>query len=128
MRRVRPLLGAVSGFAVQQRCAARADDSESLPVVERTTRAAPGANPVTQNEQYIKGIKLYDIGILEDPIPGEKRGKGLQHLTSSYFTYDLAVFINREFRAMQAMARYACLLYTSPSPRDGLLARMPSSA
>ena len=25
-------------------------------------------------------------------------------------------------------ARIACLLYTSPSPRDGLLARMPSSA
>ena len=25
-------------------------------------------------------------------------------------------------------ARSACLLYTSPSPRDGLLSRMPSSA
>ena len=25
-------------------------------------------------------------------------------------------------------ARQACLLYTSPSPRDGLLSRMPSSA
>ena len=24
--------------------------------------------------------------------------------------------------------QYACLLYTSPSPRDGLLSRMPSSA
>ena len=24
--------------------------------------------------------------------------------------------------------RYYCLLYTSPSPRDGLLSRMPSSA
>ena len=24
--------------------------------------------------------------------------------------------------------RYDCLLYTSPSPRDGLLSRMPSSA
>ena len=24
--------------------------------------------------------------------------------------------------------KYACLLYTSPSPRDGLLSRMPSSA
>ena len=23
---------------------------------------------------------------------------------------------------------YTCLLYTSPSPRDGLLSRMPSSA
>ena len=26
------------------------------------------------------------------------------------------------------MERYYCLLYTSPSPRDGLLSRMPSSA
>ena len=25
-------------------------------------------------------------------------------------------------------AFYSCLLYTSPSPRDGLLSRMPSSA
>ena len=28
----------------------------------------------------------------------------------------------------QALRSYACLLYTSPSPRDGLLSRMPSSA
>ena len=27
-----------------------------------------------------------------------------------------------------AQALYSCLLYTSPSPRDGLLSRMPSSA
>ena len=27
-----------------------------------------------------------------------------------------------------AAMRYTCLLYTSPSPRDGLLSRMPSSA
>ena len=26
------------------------------------------------------------------------------------------------------MGNYNCLLYTSPSPRDGLLSRMPSSA
>ena len=25
-------------------------------------------------------------------------------------------------------SKYCCLLYTSPSPRDGLLSRMPSSA
>ena len=32
-------------------------------------------------------------------------------------------------RAMRAeFRRKACLLYTSPSPRDGLLSRMPSSA
>ena len=27
-----------------------------------------------------------------------------------------------------SMLPYGCLLYTSPSPRDGLLSRMPSSA
>ena len=28
----------------------------------------------------------------------------------------------------KGIADYTCLLYTSPSPRDGLLSRMPSSA
>ena len=32
-----------------------------------------------------------------------------------------------DFIAGQVL-KYACLLYTSPSPRDGLLSRMPSSA
>ena len=35
--------------------------------------------------------------------------------------YPLCVMINPEIT-------YFCLLYTSPSPRDGLLSRMPSSA
>ena len=30
--------------------------------------------------------------------------------------------------AAQAAVKKGCLLYTSPSPRDGLLSRMPSSA
>ena len=34
-----------------------------------------------------------------------------------------------QFKVWQHLARaYGCLLYTSPSPRDGLLSRMPSSA
>ena len=37
---------------------------------------------------------------------------------------------NRGFdlRAYGAARMWNCLLYTSPSPRDGLLSRMPSSA
>ena len=31
-------------------------------------------------------------------------------------------------RAMREGSELTCLLYTSPSPRDGLLSRMPSSA
>ena len=45
------------------------------------------------------------------------RTQTMRHANSCFFT-------------MVAMddARKACLLYTSPSPRDGLLSRMPSSA
>ena len=36
----------------------------------------------------------------------------------------------KEYDQLTSLWRYAnsCLLYTSPSPRDGLLSRMPSSA
>ena len=39
----------------------------------------------------------------------------------------VAARLNREWAKTPARV-YACLLYTSPSPRDGLLSRMPSSA
>ena len=32
------------------------------------------------------------------------------------------------YTAQELNELYCCLLYTSPSPRDGLLSRMPSSA
>ena len=39
---------------------------------------------------------------------------------------------NKDFKYQYAnlttAGAWACLLYTSPSPRDGLLSRMPSSA
>mgnify|MGYP003380494547 CR=1 FL=1 len=33
-----------------------------------------------------------------------------------------------EYQYVRTMLRSVCLLYTSPSPRDGLLSRLPSSA
>ena len=35
---------------------------------------------------------------------------------------------NMAYQMIQATYYMHCLLYTSPSPRDGLLSRMPSSA
>ena len=35
--------------------------------------------------------------------------------------------LDNQMRGKRRLA-YPCLLYTSPSPRDGLLSRMPSSA
>ena len=36
--------------------------------------------------------------------------------------------IELDGKQIQTATPYDCLLYTSPSPRDGLLSRMPSSA
>src|SRR5665647_3308866 len=41
---------------------------------------------------------------------------------------DLILPIGISFFTFSAISYIACLLYTSPSPRDGLLSRMPSSA
>ena len=61
---------------------------------------------------------------------GRFRGRGLEYddlysagcmgLIKAYDGFD-------ETRGV-CFSTYACLLYTSPSPRDGLLSRMPSSA
>ena len=44
---------------------------------------------------------------------------------------NLPVIISLEFKQIELILKSllnVCLLYTSPSPRDGLLSRMPSSA
>ena len=48
-----------------------------------------------------------NIGVKSEDIPKLGNALGIGFLLNAYFT---------------------CLLYTSPSPRDGLLSRMPSSA
>ena len=40
----------------------------------------------------------------------------------------MQVGVSADYKALKKMFPKICLLYTSPSPRDGLLSRMPSSA
>ena len=47
--------------------------------------------------------------------------------TSNRMAGTLWLFMSTHMRGLKATIN-ACLLYTSPSPRDGLLSRMPSSA
>ena len=57
-----------------------------------------------------------------------------QYVVSSQRLVRLYPFAKQRTRGNAAVAikiegdDYTCLLYTSPSPRDGLLSRMPSSA
>ena len=41
---------------------------------------------------------------------------------------DLTGLVLKKIQRNEITDRQVCLLYTSPSPRDGLLSRMPSSA
>ena len=42
--------------------------------------------------------------------------------------HDIFLIGRDESKLKEQADKYNCLLYTSPSPRDGLLSRMPSSA
>ena len=67
-------------------------------------------------------------------IPG-RHGK-LREIPDIFEPVDFEMFVQRKLPtvsnlrddACEAERLHTCLLYTSPSPRDGLLSRMPSSA
>src|SRR5664279_2515008 len=55
----------------------------------------------------------------------------IHHSVSETLLVDLAIkdyARPKRLALVQEVQHYPCLLYTSPSPRDGLLSRMPSSA
>ena len=83
-------------------------------------------------ESLIHNGKSYHIAIHDKPLP--MRGPYFTehyYRTPSVLSVEIqnALFdiVSRAHKAI-GMTSGACLLYTSPSPRDGLLSRMPSSA
>ena len=54
------------------------------------------------------------------------QAKFFDSVYSSISNYKLAKLTNQQVCIIELSV--CCLLYTSPSPRDGLLSRMPSSA
>ena len=53
---------------------------------------------------------------------------GIGHPLGPAADYILLSTVERKGEQILIFSFYICLLYTSPSPRDGLLSRMPSSA
>ena len=79
-----------------------------------------GLVPADGGEVYIDDVKLTHL-----PMHNRAR-QGL-----SYLPQEASIFrkltVEENIRAVLELLNI-CLLYTSPSPRDGLLSRMPSSA
>ena len=63
-------------------------------------------------------------------IDGKKKDEALKFLPklNSELMKIAKTGIIKKQNASRNVSRITCLLYTSPSPRDGLLSRMPSSA
>ena len=95
----------------------------------------------------IYGVQIFtDIIVLNEDLPNSE----FQKYVFFNLLYDICVFIALIWRLTLYLSRnydyeyfsgldyyiisigsclyYVCLLYTSPSPRDGLLSRMPSFA
>lgn len=86
-----------------------ADEAERETTAQRMrTLSRRRREVVTEGHaDYIDGIQIWGVGIKDDPIPGEKRGKGVQHLRSTQWIYDLACFIQDHNPQISAMMSYA---------------------
>ena len=82
---------------------------------------------IAATKEYFKGNQLIANGVDNEVAPSVtafKRAEDLMQraLNNQYYDRDLNITLDTIGDPP------ICLLYTSPSPRDGLLSRMPSSA
>ena len=124
-------LGAISGMNISD-MSANAPVGTTLALLERTLKpmAAVQARVHYAMKQEFKLLKVLmsEYAPMEyayQPIRGEVGAR-----QSDYMMIDvIPVSVPNSSTMAQRVVQYqTCLLYTSPSPRDGLLSRMPSSA
>ena len=73
-----------------------------------------------------KVVDLWENDLVFDPEKAAEIAKN--EGVEKAIAYSLRIFQNNQIVLSKQEQIIACLLYTSPSPRDGLLSRMPSSA
>ena len=78
--------------------------------------------------ESLTGMHAYeDEGVIYDIQEGTDTDASILSPTGKHQTYNECKYIITDALDVSP-GMYSCLLYTSPSPRDGLLSRMPSSA
>ena len=94
---------------------------------------------IIMNEDLRDGMGAFAGSILEPQIAFDHQYPAVTFLLAGVAMISLTTIIRHVLIDWEAMAEtqnkmnaynkeMSCLLYTSPSPRDGLLSRMPSSA
>ena len=83
----------------------------------------PAAGSDVRGMQSV-AVKKGDCWILN----GEKMWISLADVADHFLVFAWTDREKKQRRDPSGISAFICLLYTSPSPRDGLLSRMPSSA
>ena len=109
-------------FVVDQLAAEGAvfvDSLDEVPDGAVTIFSAHGVSPEVREEARIRNLRIIDATC---PLVTKV------HLEVIRYARENGILTAVRGSAGGSLVNYACLLYTSPSPRDGLLSRMPSSA
>ena len=108
---------------------ARHDDSKALPALHRLP-----VEPALQTAEPVEERPEMNVGLSGQTREHDSQRQEQPRVTTSEEGATPAM--RKEWRehpevyplSVRDQEPYDCLLYTSPSPRDGLLSRMPSSA
>ena len=76
----------------------------------------------------IGGVLGAKLALAGEDVTFIARNRNLEAINAQGFKLILEDGIEQRATTVRAVQRYACLLYTSPSPRDRTRSRMPSSA
>ena len=76
----------------------------------------------------LNGLQLYAADVGNAYLEGKTKEKVCIYGGPEFRDLGLEGHLLVIVRALYGLKTSGCLLYTSPSPRDGLLSRMPSSA
>ena len=90
-----------------------------------------GGNPLDPEafaKKYLTDYVGSQLGLTSQDPEQQKRLQQQRELQRINWEVPLAVGAGAHEYQKRYLADQPCLLYTSPSPRDGLLSRMPSSA
>ena len=112
--------------AAQQPTEARVAPATSKPLRGFTIRVPSQASGEERNQQtdlWVLEVRFKPLRLVTINLTDPKTGKKSKQLV----WYLLYRAVNRPL-PNKGDPNGVCLLYTSPSPRDGLLSRMPSSA
>ena len=95
------------------------------PLIQMQAIPAKGQWQCLAAGMAIIGLMMHSPCVIYFVVSSELPRKGGEHPTYTAVR-SMALFCSKEIMILPLFV--GCLLYTSPSPRDGLLSRMPSSA